>query len=454
MLGPLSRNSWIILAGLSGMIVGFVGGYAFPRNAPVDSPIPESSPDRGPELSTPSSSGPAELAGKTALTSSSSKPQTPSAGRIEAAAQIYKSLPPAGDSREFGGSERQEWVQNLSPEEIPLFLEGFCAAHSGPQGMSFEEKWLVNRALKNWWKADRQSVLNWVSGLPPGPTKRFLSSELLESIVLESDPALATRMAKDFKARDPEWDMDGFQEKIAIEAIEQAWKNPVTTAEQMLDLYSQLPAKKNSTTGSPVRDYPENFDFRKFLDGLTALSKQNKEPRRLPSDALTAWAKADPQSATAWFIENSGKSQDRLPFMEWSNIAEAVSSTHGTQSYYEWASAVLSSASDQFLNTKFHPSGSELLGIAQATQNPAARDRILSRGIGGADIESTIRYLGMMSSPESRLRAISQNRYHFQMAAEKFQLDESLFQGLGLTSEQVNEIIKPGGPPRIIRRNY
>jgi hypothetical protein len=266
--------------------------------------------------------------------------------------------------------------------------------------------------------------------------------ELLESLVYESDPDLAMRMAEDFKSRDPEWDLDDFQEKTVSKAIEKAWENPNSTAEQMLELYTNLPTDTSGTMGSGIKDYPENFDFRKFLDGLYALTEQGKKPSRLPNDALTAWARNDPQAATAWFMEVSEKGIKHLPFQEWSDISSAVADTHGTQAYYEWASKVLSGASDNFLKKEFRPSGSDLLGIAAATQNPVARDRILTHGLRNADIESTLRYLGMMSSPEIRLRAISENSWHFQKVNEQFLLDDAVFQELGLTREQVKEAIK------------
>jgi hypothetical protein len=308
--------------------------------------------------------------------------------------------------------------------------------------MGWDKRGLVKSALGKWWKADRQAVLSWVSSLPPGPIKRFLSLELLESLVYESDPDLAMRMAEDFKSRDPEWELDDFQEKTDSKAIEKAWENPNSTAEQMLELYTNLPTDTSGTMGSGIKDYPENFEFRKFLDGLHALTEQGKKPSRLPNDALTAWARNDPQAATAWFMEVSEKGIKHLPFQEWSDISSAVADTHGTQAYYEWASKVLSGASDNFLKKEFRPSGSDLLGIAAATQNPVARDRILTHGLRNADIESTLRYLGMMSSPEIRLRAISENSWHFQKANEQFQLDDAVFQELGLTREQVKEAIK------------
>jgi hypothetical protein len=450
---PLLRKTLIAWAGFSGLAVGFVGGYLVPKAG--DEVSPESPSVRAPETQADFSMSP--IKASTASTHradrmSSNVPLT-GAQRTEAALQVYQSMPPTKRLKEFGRSESDEWVENLPANEIPLFLEGICAANSGPEGMGWEKKSLVNRALRKWWKADRQAVLSWVSGLPPGPTKRFLTSELLESLVYGSDPALAMQLAKDFKARDPEWDMEAFEEKVVGDAINTAWKNPDATAEQMLELYSQLPDGKKSVTGMGINTYPENFDFRKFLDGLFTLVEQDKQPRRIPMDALTEWAKIDPQAATAWFIETTEKGRGKIPFQNWSNISKAVADAHGTQAYYEWASKVLSGASDNFLKRGFpNPTGSEILGIAGATQNPAARDRILAHGLRGADIQSSLRYLGMMSSPEARLRAISENSYHFQKANEQFQLDDAVFRDLGLTREQVNEVIKTDGRRRIIRR--
>jgi hypothetical protein len=442
MNSPLLRKTLVAWVGVSGLALGFVVGYLVPKGG--DEVAGETHSARDPESPATARSSP-EKASTTAM-NLTDRPSlnVPMTGlqRSEAARQVYQSMPSTKRSKEVGSRESDEWLENLPTNEIPLFLEGICAANSGPAGMGWDKRGLVKSALGKWWKADRQAVLSWVSSLPPGPTKRFLSLELLESLVYESDPDLAMRMAEDFKSRDPEWELDDFQEKTASKAIEKAWENPNSTAEQMLELYTYLPTDTSGTMGSGIKDYPENFEFRKFLDGLYALTEQGKKPSRLPNDALTAWARIDPQAATAWFMEVSEKGIKHLPFQEWSDISSAVADTHGTQAYYEWASKVLSGASDNFLKKEFRPSGSDLLGIAAATQNPVARDRILTHGLRNADIESTLRYLGMMSSPEIRLRAISENSWHFQKANEQFQLDDAVFQELGLTREQVKEAIK------------
>lgn len=442
MNSPLLRKTLVAWVGVSGLALGFVVGYLVPKGG--DEVAGETHSARDPE--SPATARPSPEKASTTAMNLADRPSSnvPMTGlqRSEAARQVYQSMPSTKRSKEVGSRESDEWLENLPTNEIPLFLEGICAANSGPAGMGWDKRGLVKSALGKWWKADRQAVLSWVSSLPPGPTKRFLSLELLESLVYESDPDLAMRMAEDFKSRDPEWDLDDFQEKTVSKAIEKAWENPNSTAEQMLELYTNLPTDTSGTMGSGIKDYPENFEFRKFLDGLYALTEQGKKPSRLPNDALTAWARNDPQAATAWFMEVSEKGIKHLPFQEWSDISSAVADTHGTQAYYEWASKVLSGASDNFLKKEFRPSGSDLLGIAAATQNPVARDRILTHGLRYADIESTLRYLGMMSSPEIRLRAISENSWHFQKVNEQFQLDDAVFQELGLTREQVKEAIK------------
>jgi hypothetical protein len=446
MESSLLRYCLIGWVGVTGVALGFVGGYLVPREGNTDLPRPQLPTESAATAASPSAREQTPPARTLSLAS-------PATFRADNALQVYQSMPSTARSKEFGRSESDKWLENLSANEIPLFLEGICAANSGPDGMGWDKKSLVTRALRKWWKTDRQAVLAWVTGLPPGPTKRFLSKNLLESLIYESEPALAMRLAKEFQARDPDLNLNDFQDKVVSKAIAKAWENPDATAEQMLELYSQLPNGTIGTTGSGVKNYPENFDFRKFLDGLFAMTEQDKKPSRLPSDALTEWAKIDPQAATAWFIETTEKGEKRVPFQDWSNISRAVADTHGTQAYYEWASRVLLGASDNFLKRGFPtPTGSEILGIAGATQNPTARDRILSHGLRGADIESSLRYLGMMSSPESRLRAIVENTHHFRKANQQFQLDNAVFRDLGLTREQVDEAIKSVGAGQIIRR--
>lgn len=425
-----SLTAWV---GVAGLAIGFVGGYLVPRESSE-----ELETKKTPELQTPS-----QHFRETPIASVSRQENPTTLPRAEAAREIYRSLPSMGNSTEFQESSRNEWVRNLSPTDIPLFIEGLCAAKSGPQGMEFGERWLITEALQTWWKADRGAVLGWAKALPQGPVKRFLMSQVLENVVIDSDPALATRLAKEFQAADPDWDFDGFNDAYFTKTIDSAWKNPASTAEEMLQLYIQLPVDRTGTTGSPIKDYPENFDFRKFLDGLSALAQSNKKPSRLPSDTLAAWAKVDPQSAVAWLMEKSESENEGLPFNDWSSISQAVASVHGPQAHHEWASKVLSSASDRFMEKVFYSvNGGEVLGIVAATPNASARDRILSYALRGSDIQSSIRYLEMMSTPAARLDAISANKFKFHEANQEFEFDDSVFRNLGITREQVEAVIK------------
>jgi hypothetical protein len=443
----LLHKTFVAGVGVAGLAVGFVGGYLVAREPGVTMENPPLAREARPHGSSHTASGPEQVSPTRPL-----QPAAAASTRAEASDRLVASLPPAGDSQSFGGGERSKWVRELPNTEIPLFIEGLCAANSGPGGMDFKDQLLIRTALKKWGEGNRQAVLDWVSGLPNGPTKRFLFSQILETLVMNSDPDLAVRLAKDFHARDPGWNLDGFREKMVGAAIDKAWKNPTTTARDMLELYKQLPINKFGTNGSAVQEYPENFDFRVFLDGLTTLVQNGEKPKILPTNTLTAWAKNDPQAATTWLMETMEKNESHLPFIGWRNISEAFSSTHGSQAFYEWAAKVLEGASEKFLRTQFRSSsGSDVLGIAGATQNPAMRDRLLTSAIGGSDIESSIRYLSMISTPPARLEAISKNRYTFQQADQKFELDDALFRDLGLTREQVQEALKSAGDRQIIR---
>lgn len=116
-------------------------------------------------------------------------------------------------------------------------------------------------------------------------------------------------------------------------------------------------------------------------------------------------------------------------------------------------SEVMEGASEKFLRTQFRSSSDrDVLGIVGATQNPATRDRLLTSAIGRADIESSIRYLSMISTPAARLEAISKSRYTFQQADKKFELDDALFRDWGLTREQVEEALKSTDSRRVNNR--
>lgn len=447
MNSSLLRKTLVAGVGGAGLAIGFVGGYLVPRDPEVAKAAPLPSRDAQPIAPERTTSGSERTSSTRPL-----QPTAPASTPQDASARLLASLPAAGDARHFGRNERTQWVDDLPADDIPLFIEALCAANSGPSGIKFDDRWLIDQALHKWGNGNRQAVLAWVKGLPPGATKRFLFSRVLESVFLKADPQLAMRLAKDFKARDPDWDYDEIMDSLVKNSINKAWENPATNAKEMVELYSQLP-RDLSTTGSAIKDYPENFDFRTFLDGLAELSANGKRPSRLPSDALAVWARADPQAATAWLMESTEQRQSQLPFYSWDDIAKAVASVHGSQGYYEWAAGVLGGASDKFLNQHFqNPPGSEVLGIVAAAQNPQTRDRLLTTAIRGADIESSIRYLGMLSTPDSRLKAITENRYTFQKANEKFHLDEALVRDLGLTREQVNEALKSEGGRPTIRR--
>jgi hypothetical protein len=423
----LLQKSLIGWVGVAGLAIGFVGGYLVPRENGEEFPTKQTA-----ELQTPP-----QDSRETPIASESHQKNSSALPRAEAARDVYRSLPTKGNSTEFQESSRNEWVRNLSPTDIPLFIEGLCAARSGPQGMEFREQRLITEALQTWWEADRNAVIGWVKGLPPGPVKRFLLSQVLENFVIDSDPALASRLAKEFQAADPDWDFDGFNDAYLRKTIDSAWKNPAASAEDMLQLYSQLPVEQDPTNCGPVTDYPENFDFRKFLDGLATLIESNKKPSRMPSDALRVWAMEDPQAAVAWLIQNSERENAKIPFNDWSSISEAVSSVHGPQAYHEWAAKVLASAPDRFMEKVFYTAeGGEVLGIVAATPIPAVRDRVLLHALSGSDIQSSIRYLEMMSTPAARLDAISAKKYKFAEANRQFEFDDSVFRNLGITREQ------------------
>jgi hypothetical protein len=431
----LLQKSLIGWVGVAGLAVGFAGGYLVPREndeelAKKDTPKPQA-PSQNPR--------------ETPIASESRRDNPPALPRAEAARQIYRALPAIDGSTKSTQSSRYEWVRNLSPTDIPLFIEGLCAARSGPQGMELREQQLISEALETWWEADRKAVIGWVKGLPPGPVKRFLLSQVLENLVIDSDPALASRLAKEFQAADPEWDFDGFNDAYFRKTIDSAWKNPGASAEDMLQLYSQLPVEQDPTNCGPVTDYPENFDFRKFLDGLATLIESNKKPSRMPSDALRVWAMENPQAAVAWLIQNSERENAKIPFNDWSSISEAVSSVHGPQAYHEWAAKVLASAPDRFVEKVFYTAdGGEVLGIVAATPDPAVRDRVLLHALSGSGIQTSLRYLEMMSTPAARLDAISANKYKFAEANREFEFDDSVFRNLGITREQVAAVLKAG----------
>jgi hypothetical protein len=318
----------------------------------------------------------------------------------------------------------------------------------GPEGLNSEEQNILNQGLRKWWNDNREALLQWISTLSPSETKRYFMTKILEDFLSEEDPSRAKKLAEAYSLQDPKWALSDYKNIILKDSIEASWKNPNTTADQMLALYQQA-YRGRHTYGSGVGLYPDGFDFRRFLEGMDALdAADGLRSTTMPSDTLAAWAKQDPQQAAQWLLQAQAKwreqKRSRLPFADWGQIVEGVAGSKGPQVYCEWAAGFVGKLDKESLRMVLSAYGrdGDVLGILGATKDTGAKDRILASAIGmGVDAEQAISYLKMLSSAEARLNAIKSNKQMLKDLSKDFVIDKSAYKQLGLTEEQFNEAL-------------
>jgi hypothetical protein len=434
MQGMPQAVSPTLVAGMAGLAVGLVAGYVAQRGT--------AEPRPGPQVEAESrNASPAGL----------------NASIIQSRPVVASTKPPPTDSETqrvlqaiptgTEWSARQEWLRTLPTGDLPLLTLGLCL-DSGPGGLGHDKMNLLRNTLDQWWRVDREGLLGWLRALPPGGTKRFLTNEVLSRHLLEVDPRRAAAFAQAYAAEDPGWDGSKFNDATIALRIEEAWKNPQITAAEMVNLYAQL-SRGNSVQSQMIGVYPPNFDFRAFLDGLRALKmKDSQSPSAMPGDTLRQWAAIDPQGAAEWLLEAQTSPQggwtSRIPFADWEHIADAVSAKNGPQAYYQWAAQILAQSPEEWGKIIITESkDGELAGIVACITDTALRDRLLVENAGARhwSAGSMTDRLAMISTPELRLRAIANNPHQFRSWAKTAGRDAGMWERLGLTYEQVAEVL-------------
>lgn len=407
-----------ILIGIGGLAIGLAAGYLIPRG--------------GERIAEPGSN-----TSKTAVATKSARTE---ADRTEAlknrpAKKLLQSIPLASDY-----SGRDKWLENLPTGDLAGLIAGLCE-EIGPDGLEYQDKSLLENALKKWWADDREGAIAWLMNLPAGAMKRYLMKDVLAKL-LKDDIGRALAMSETFQTEDPKWVHAEFHDKHVGLLIAKAWETPAASAEGMLDLYSQL-SRGNAYAGSDLGRYPENFDFRKFVDGVAAQHAiDKKHPTGMPTDVLEGWARVDPQAAAQWFLDSAEKGSE-IPFQKWDNIAKAVATKNGPQAYHEWAADIISQATAGQRKVILQSVGDQdAMGIVSSLDDIGLGDHILATmarknsGTAGATAQ-TIDFLAKISTPEARLQAIKEDGSQYRWWMKKYPLDASSWQKLGLTQDQV-----------------
>jgi len=191
--------------------------------------------------------------------------------------------------------------------------------------------------------------------------------------------------------------------------------------------------------------YPAGFDFRKFLNGLAALSAGPGESlAEMPSDTLEEWAKVDPQAAVQWFLDSHTEERPwgRVSFAGWESIADGVAATRGPQAYHQWAASILAQPDQGELRDVIlrESDSADIVGIIGQIGDTAQRDAALAAAVtsGSWQRKDDIELLGMISTPEARLQVIGNSSHNFTEWIERGQRDPSFWPKAGLTTEQVS----------------
>jgi hypothetical protein len=431
--------SWIspLTVGVAGLAVGLLGGYLIPRE---EFPATEADQSNNFEATrtAPSRPAPAMPNANHAFTLlPAAKAPTTSLGGTTGT-----TLPPAEDYE-----ARRTWLQNLPMADLPQLVSGLCAK-AGPQGLSDQDRWLLSSAIEKWWQEDGPGLLAWLQQLPNNRSKRYLLTMLLKRVGFR-DISQAAALAESFKADDPDWDNSQLLDSFVDREVNTAWERPGVTAEEMLALYGRF-SRGSRCQGSQLKTYPPDFDFRKFLDGMASLNRQDgKSPARMPPDILAAWATLEPQAAAQWFLqyEASKEKNGEIPFVEWEDIMNGITQKSGPQAYRQWAAGIVVQGNGELRDMILSQSDDrQLAGIVQQIPDAIKRDAVLANAIATSEVygRDNLGRLGLVSTPEARLRVIKENRDRFYTLIDRGRTDPSLWPRVGLTTQQVDAALGRG----------
>lgn len=428
--------TWIspLTVGVACLAIGLLAGYAIPRQ---EAPRAEEAQTSGgalasePGKTSPGPSAPASPKAEYAF----KFPANTSVPKQKTSAATGPSAPARTDHR-----AKMEWLQKLPAAELPRLVTELCQS-AGPDGLGNDERRLLSGAIDRWWREDGTGLLAWLKQLPSNRSKQYLVEKLLEKVSSE-DPAQAAALAESFKSADPQWDNSPMFDNLLEKEVNQAWERPGVTADEMLALYSRF-SRGNRCQGTYLKTYPEGFDFRKFLDGMAALNRQDgKNPARMPPDILQAWAKADPQAAADWLLQHEATKREggEVSFVEWEDIVNGITARSGPQAYHQWAAGIVTQGEGELRTAILKESNDQqLAGIVAQIPGAAARDAVLSAAIASSSNygRDDLTRLGLVSTTEARLRVIAENADNLAELIRRGRNDPSLWPRVGLTPEQV-----------------
>lgn len=188
-------------------------------------------------------------------------------------------------------------ARRYSPVSFPAEFPDLLAEMDDKAGLSGLDNPGDNqlRQLFNAWDAKApEAALAWLRALPKPEDRHRLLWDIVDKIA-ESNLDGAVSILRQYGTDD-----EGFIVIIPDKLLEKA----VDQGEDKLLEVCKLGLKRGGDWPSSCQmSYPEDFDFRRVLDGLAAAQAEMGEQARfaiVPSNLISEWAKRDFQGAWAW----------------------------------------------------------------------------------------------------------------------------------------------------------
>jgi len=429
-----------LTVGVACLAIGLVAGYSIPRR---EAPRAEQAQKSDPLAAEPNKPAPGTFSSARPKANYAFKFPESTSTKQKPGTATAESVPAATDHQ-----ARMEWLEKLPAADLPQLLTELCRS-AGPDGLGSDDRRLLGGAIDRWWREDGAGLLAWLKQLPSNRSKQYLVEKLLQR-VSSQDPAQAAALAESFKSADPQLDNSPVFDDLLEKEVNQAWERPGVTADEMLALYSRF-SRGTRCQGTYLKTYPEGFDFRKFLDGMASLNRQDgKNPARMPPDILQAWAKADPQAAAGWLLQHEATKREsgEVSFVEWEDIVNGITARSGPQAYHRWAAGVVTQSQGELRTAILKESNDQqLAGIVELIPDAASRDMVVAEAIATSKSygRDELGRIGLISTPEARLRVIAKNASNLHSLIERGRNDPSLWPRVGLTSEQVAAVLSKSG---------
>ncbi|MBC7979470.1 MAG: hypothetical protein H7Y36_02795 [Armatimonadetes bacterium] len=302
-------------------------------------------------------------------------------------------------SMSFTSDEKQDFVSGLRKEDRGSALEAI-AAQSGPDGLDYSTRSLLEEILKTWLAEDFDGAWNWAQGRENPLTRKFFIGKLLDALI-EKDPDRAFLLHLKQVAADPSFNSSVPFKLVVIKAKE--------GADAFLKFITSTPFG-NGSSGTFVEFAPD-FDFQSLATGVADLKKVNggKEPPHFPSNFFEGWGKSDPEAAHAWLAAGN-----TLPFGAWDDLVKGIEDRSGMPAAATWTAEKLNSAGalrekmvESLAESDSELFSSRIIGISAAMADASTADQFLAEvtlkiGYGFEDKRQGA-VLNAMSSPEARL---------------------------------------------------